>query len=111
MFLTPFSPNFALASIIYGARALLMNMASPLSQSLIMGLVAEDELCTASGLSGALWRLPSALSTFAGAWLMGMGMLVEPFVIASVFYLVAIMLFWQYFKNAKLPEEQKNNQL
>ncbi len=108
MFLTPFSPSFALASIVYSARALLMNVASPLSQSLIMGLVAEDERCTASGLSGALWRLPSALSTFVGAWLMGMGLLTEPFVIASVSYFIAIMLFWQFFKNAKIPEEQKS---
>ncbi|MEM4733653.1 MAG: MFS transporter, partial [Candidatus Bathyarchaeia archaeon] len=43
MFLVPFSPNYALAGFVYGIRALLMNMASPLSQSMIMGLVAEDE--------------------------------------------------------------------
>jgi MFS family permease len=106
MFLTPLSPNFALAGFVYSLRALLMNMASPLSQSMIMGLVAEDERGTASGISGALWRLPNALSTWIGAWLMGMGLLAEPFFIASLFYVVSILLFWIYFRKVKMPEEK-----
>lgn len=106
MFLVPFSPNYALAGFVYGIRALLMNMASPLSQSMIMGLVAEDERGAVSGISGALWRLPNALSTFVGAWLMGIGLLAEPFLIASLLYAISIVLFWHYFKNVKLPEEK-----
>jgi MFS family permease len=106
MFVTPLSPNFALAGFVYSLRALLMNMASPLSQSMIMGLVAEDERGAASGISGALWRLPNALSTWIGAWLMGIGLLAEPFFIASLFYIVSIMLFWVYFRKVKMPEEK-----
>jgi MFS family permease len=106
MFATPLSPNFALAGFVYSLRALLMNMASPLSQSMIMGLVAEDERGAASGVSGALWRLPNALSTWLGAWLMGIGLLAEPFFIASAFYIVSIMLFWVYFRKVKMPEEE-----
>jgi MFS family permease len=106
MFVTPLPPDYASASLVYSIRALLMNMASPLSQSMIMGLVAEEERGAASGLSGALWRLPNALSTFIGAWLMGMGFLAEPFFIAGLFYIISIMLFWSYFKEAKMPEEQ-----
>ena len=83
-----------------------MNMASPLSQSMIMGLVAEDERGAASGISGALWRLPNALSTFIGAWLMGIGLLAEPFFVAGVFYIISIVIFWQYFRRAELPEEK-----
>lgn len=105
MFLTPLSPNFALAGLVYSIRALLMNMASPLSQSMIMGLTAEDERGTASGISGALWRLPNALSTWIGAWLMGIGFLAEPFFIASLFYIVSILLFWVFFRKVKMPEE------
>jgi len=106
MFAIPFSPNYALAGFVYSMRALLMNMASPLSQSMIMGLVAEDERGAASGISGALWRLPNALSTFIGAWLMGIGLLAEPFLIAGLFYIVSIILFWIYFRGVKLPEER-----
>lgn len=106
MFAIPFSPNYALAGFLYSMRALLMNMASPLSQSMIMGLVAEDERGAASGISGALWRLPNALSTFIGAWLMGIGLLAEPFLIGALFYIVSIILFWIYFRGVKLPEEK-----
>lgn len=106
MFFIPFSPNYALAGFVYSMRALLMNMASPLSQSMIMGLVAEDERGAASGISGALWRLPNALSTFIGAWLMGIGLLAEPFFMASLFYIMSIMLFWHYFRKVKMPEEK-----
>jgi MFS family permease len=106
MFATPLSPDYALASIIYSVRALLMNMAAPLQQSMIMGLVAKEDRGAVSGLSGALWRLPNALSTFVGAWLMGTGRLVEPFFIAGLLYLVSIVLFWYYFRSSKMPEEQ-----
>ncbi len=106
MFLTPLSPNYALAGLVYSLRALLMNMASPLSQSMIMGLVAEDERGAASGISGALWRLPNALSTWLGAWLMGIGLLSEPFFVATLLYIVSITLFWLYFRRTKMPEEQ-----
>lgn len=105
MFIIPFSPTYALAGFVYGMRALLMNMATPLSQSMIMGLVAEDERGSASGITGALWRLPNALSTFIGAWLMGIGLLIEPFFIAGLFYVVSIMLFWYFFRKVKMPEE------
>jgi MFS family permease len=106
MFATPLSPEFASASIVYSIRALLMNMATPLQQSMIMGLVAKEERGAASGLSGALWRLPNALSTFVGAWLMGIGLLAEPFFIASLLYLVSIILYWHYFRESRMPEEQ-----
>jgi len=106
MFFIPFSPNYALAGFVYSMRALLMNMASPLSQSMIMGLVAEDERGAVSGISGALWRLPNALSTWIGGWLMGIGLLAEPFFIASLLYMFSIILFWHYFRKVKMPEEE-----
>jgi predicted MFS family arabinose efflux permease len=106
MFLMPLSPNYALAGLVYSMRALLMNMASPLSQSMIMGLVAEDERGAASGISGALWRLPNALSTWIGASLMGIGLLSEPFFVATLLYVISITLFWFYFRNTRMPEEQ-----
>jgi MFS family permease len=108
MFLTPLQPEYLLASFVYTIRAFLMNMASPLQQSMIMGLVAEDERGAASGVSAAFWRLPNALSTSIGAFLMGIGLLAAPFFLAGLFYIISIGLFWLYFRNTKLPEEQKN---
>ena len=107
MFATPLSSNYAIACSVYTVRAFLMNMASPLSQSLIMGLVKEDERGLASGVNTALWRLPNALSTFIGAYLMSIGLLAAPFFLASLFYVVSIGLFWFFFRKIKLPEEKK----
>jgi MFS family permease len=108
MFLTPLSPDYVSASFVYTMRAFLMNMANPLQQSMIMGLVAEDERGAASGVSAAFWRLPNALSTSIGAWLLGMGLLAAPFFLASLFYIVSIGLFWYYFRSTRMPEEMKN---
>jgi MFS family permease len=108
MFLTPLSPNYVLASSVYTVRAFLMNMASPLSQSLIMGLVREDERGMASGVNTALWRLPNALSTYVGAFLMSLGLLSAPFFIATALYVLSIGLFWYYFRRTRMPEEKSN---
>jgi predicted MFS family arabinose efflux permease len=107
MFLTPLSPNYFSASFVYTMRAFLMNMSNPLQQCVIMGVVAEDERGAASGVSAALWRLPNALSTSIGASLMGAGFLSVPFFLASVFYLVSIMLFWRFFRNIRMPDEKQ----
>lgn len=107
MFATPLSSSYIIASSVYTVRAFLMNMASPLSQSLIMGLVKEDERGLASGVNTALWRLPNALSTFVGAYLMSIGYLAAPFFLASLFYVVSIGLFWVFFRKTKMPEEKK----
>lgn len=105
MFVTPLCPNYVLASSVYTVRAFLMNMASPMSQSMIMGLVDEDARGAASGINAALWRLPNALSTYIGAFLMGTGELALPFYFASLLYVVSIAMFWYYFRKTKMPEE------
>jgi MFS family permease len=108
MFATPLSPNYIVASVVYTSRAFLMNMSSPLAQSMIMGLVPEDERGAASGISAALWRLPNALSSFIGAWLIGMGFLAAPFFLAALLYIISIGLFWYFFRKTKMPEEKSN---
>jgi predicted MFS family arabinose efflux permease len=82
-----------------------MNMATPIAQSMIMGLVTEDERGAASGINTAMWRLPNALSTSIGAALMGAGFLIEPFFISGILYSASIVLFWLFFKKTKMPEE------
>jgi MFS family permease len=110
MFLTPISPSFALASLVYTVRAFLMNMSSPLEQSMIMGLVDENERGVASGVSSALWRLPNSVSSLIGAWMMGLGFLYLPFYLATLFYLTSIIMFWLFFRKTKMPEEVADSQ-
>jgi MFS family permease len=105
MFATPLSSSYVVASSVYTVRAFLMNMASPLSQSMIMGLVDEDMRGAASGVNAALWRLPNALSTLIGASLIGAGFLALPFFLASLLYVVSIALFWYFFRKIRMPEE------
>ena len=86
-----------------------MNLSSPLSQSMIMGLVAPEERGVASGVSASLWRLPNAASSTVGAYWIGLGLLSLPFYVATILYVCSISSFWFLFKNARLPEEQQKN--
>lgn len=83
-----------------------MNMANPLEQSMIMGIVVEDERGAASGVSSALWSLPNALSTFVGAYLMELGFLAAPFFLSGALYVISIALFWHFFHKVKLSENK-----
>jgi predicted MFS family arabinose efflux permease len=82
-----------------------MNMATPLEQSMIMGICVEDERSAALGFSSALWSLPNALSSFVGAYLMGLGLLAAPFFLSGAFYIVSITLFWYFFRKTELRED------
>jgi predicted MFS family arabinose efflux permease len=73
-----------------------MNMATPLEQSFIMGVVVEDERGAASGVSSALWSLPNALSSIVGAYLMALGFLAAPFFLGGLLYLASLTLFWYF---------------
>ncbi len=67
LFSMPFTPNFPVASGIFIVRSMLMMMSNPTEQSLLMGLVAEDERSLASAITAVLWRLPNSISTGFGA--------------------------------------------
>jgi MFS family permease len=105
MLAVPFSPNFPSAASIYLVRVFLMNLSNPLTQSLIMGLVSPEERGMASGVTAPLWRLPNALSATVGYSLISASLFALPFEVATVLYLVGIVVFWFLFKDAKLPEE------
>jgi MFS family permease len=104
MFIIPLSPGYVGAGFAYAFRSFLINMSTPLEQSVIMGLVVEDERGAASGISSAVWSLPNALSSFVGAFLMGLGYLAAPFFISAVFYVFSITLFWLFFRKAEVNE-------
>ena len=86
-----------------------MMMSNPAEQSLLMGLVSEDERATAAAISAALWRFPNSISTGLGAYIMGLGgflYLSLPFWICTGLYLTSISYFWITFKETRLPEER-----
>ena len=63
-------------------------MSTPLEQSVIMGIVVEDERGAASGVSSAVWSLPNALSSFIGAYLDGYGIFGGAFLSSAIFYVL-----------------------
>jgi MFS family permease len=107
MFAVPLSPGYVSAGFTYSVRSFLMNMSTPLEQSMIMGIVVEDERGAASGINSALWSLPNALSSFVGAFLMGMGFLSAPIFLSGIFYVTSIALFWYFFRKTKIQIEKE----
>jgi MFS family permease len=105
MFFVPLSPTFLVAGLVYTVRSFLMNVASPMNTSLIMGLVSPDERGAASGISSAVWRLPNSISTTIGADMMNAGLLALPFYLATGLYVTSLCLYWLYFGKTRLPEE------
>ena len=99
MFIIPLSPGYVLAGFSYTFRSVMMNIAAPLEQSVIMGIVIEDERGAASGINSAVWSLPNSLSSFIGPYLMALGFLAVPFFLSGIFYIVSIALFWFFFRD------------
>jgi len=96
-----FTPNALFAAGIYLARAALMNMASPILDSFLMGIVTKEERGLASAINSIVWRLPNSASTVVGGVLLAAGSYDIPFFLAGSFYAVSIVLFYSFFKNVK----------
>jgi MFS family permease len=101
LFAMPFAPIALVAGPLYVVRAMLMNMSSPLSDTFLMNLIAEDERATASSFNVVIWRLPNAASTVIGGSLLNSGQLSIPFYLCTVLYVSSIALFYALFRNAE----------
>src|SRR2546425_10659573 len=85
-----FVPNAALAASLYIVRAALMNMASPLMDSYLMGIIAPEERGMASAINLIIWKLPNSVTTIAGGLSLGAGRDSLPLLLAAGFYATAI---------------------
>jgi MFS family permease len=101
LFAMPFAPAAIVAGPLYVVRAMLMNMSSPLSDTFLMNMIAEDERATASSFNVVIWRLPNAASTVIGGSLLNGGDLSLPFYLCTLLYVSSIALFYALFKNAE----------
>lgn len=106
LFSIPFLPTFPIVGAVFVVRSMLMMMSNPAQNSLLMGLVPDEERSSASAISASLWRLPNSFSTFIGAYLMGLGFLALPFYLCTALYVTAISYFWFAFRHVSLPEEE-----
>lgn len=90
-----------LAAALYLIRAALMNMAVPLLDSYLMGIVQKEERGVASAVNAVIWRLPNAGTAIIGGILLHAGEYALPFFLATACYAVGITLFYAFFKDVK----------
>jgi predicted MFS family arabinose efflux permease len=96
-----FVPDPISAGVLYIIRAMLMNMAAPLTDSFLMGIISKEERGLASAINSIVWRLPHSVTTVVGGILLGMGLYDVPFFLATAFYVLAIVLFYLNFRNVE----------
>ena len=106
LFAMPFSPTALVAAPLYVVRAMLMNMSSPLADTFLMNMIADDERATASSFNAVIWRLPNAASTVIGGSMLSNGNLSLPFYICTVLYIASIALFYTLFRRVDQKPSQ-----
>ncbi|MDI9644519.1 MAG: MFS transporter, partial [Candidatus Verstraetearchaeota archaeon] len=96
-----FTGDFAAAAVVYIIRTGLMNMATPLMDAYLMGIVKPEQRGFASSLNSVIWRIPNSVTTIIGGAILASGNFELPFLIAGGFYLAGISLFYAAFRNVK----------
>ncbi len=100
-----FMPGAILAASVYLVRAALMNMAVPLLDAYLMGIIAKEERGFASALNSIIWRLPNSVTSYFGAKMLEDGEYDLPIFIATAFYVVGTGLFFFLFKDIKPKDD------
>jgi MFS family permease len=92
-----FIPEVNVAAAFYIIRTGLMNMANPLLDSFSMSIFPPEQRGLVSAISNTVFRLPNSVSTSFGGFLLGMGLLALPFIIASALYIAGLAAFFVFF--------------
>ena len=100
--------NVFLAGALYLVRASLMNMASPLIDSYVMGIVQSGRRGLGSAISAIVWRLPNSVTTIIGGYILEVGVTTGntfyydlPWLLASGLYMLGISLLYVNFRTVK----------
>lgn len=103
-----FIPNVFLAGAAYLVRSSLMNMASPLLDSYVMGIIHPSRRGLGSAISAIVWRLPNGVTTALGGYILYLGITTGntfyydlPWIVASGLYALGIALIYFNFKDVK----------
>lgn len=92
-----FGSVFTIAGLAYIARITFFNMASPVRSAFAMEILDPGERGTQVGIEMALASSLSGLASYVGARLMGVGDYTTPFLVMAGCYLIATLMFWQFF--------------
>jgi MFS family permease len=96
-----FIPEVNVAALFYIARTGLMNVANPLMDSFSMSIFPAEQRGLVSAVTNTVFRLPNSVSTVFGGYILGLGLLELPFIIASAFYIGGLTVFFAFFVASK----------
>jgi len=99
MLAIPFMPGAIWAGAVYLIRAATMNMAGPIMDSYLMGIVDKEDRGLASAINSIVWRVPNSVTTVIGGAMLAAGFFALPFVLAALIYIGAVTAFWFNFRN------------
>ena len=105
MLAIPFMPGAIWAGAVYLVRSATMNMAGPIMDSYLMGIVDKEDRGLASAINSIVWRVPNSVTTVIGGAMLAAGYFALPFVLAALIYIAAVTAFWFNFRNVKVHEE------
>jgi MFS family permease len=91
--------SLPLAVTGYVARSVLMNMAGPVSNALFMEGLNKQERATAVGVVRTGDSLVRGIAANIGGWFLAMGMYQTPYFVVAGLYILAIILFYVFFRN------------
>ena len=95
------SPSFAVASILYLIRVILMNMTGPAFTSFFMGLVKSEERASGNSLIWASWNVANALPRPVAGFIMDNIFLDLTLYICASLYSISTVIFFSIFRNAE----------
>jgi predicted MFS family arabinose efflux permease len=99
--LIPVAPSFLLSTPLFVARQAMINMNTPLIDSLLMRLVNENERATAAGIAALFWNLPNSFGQPIGGYMIDNIWIDAPPFSTAVFYTVYTAVFWLMFRRIK----------
>lgn len=105
MLAIPYAPGAIFAGAVYLVRSALMNMAGPIMDSYLMGIVDREDRGLASAINSIVWRVPNSVTTVIGGAILAAGYYALPFLLASLIYMGAVTAFWFNFRNVKVHDE------
>jgi MFS family permease len=105
MLAIPFMPGAIWAGAVYLIRSALMNMAGPIMDSYLMGIVDKEDRGLASAINSIVWRVPNSVTTVIGGTLLAAGYFALPFMLAAVVYMLAVTAFYFNFRRVKVYDE------
>ncbi len=95
------APSLVILGVLYLTRRGIANLAAPLTSSLMMKILKEEEKATASGFTMTAQRLGSAFSTWLGGWLITTQSINAPIYVGAVLYVVYAVAMYSMFSGVE----------